>query len=174
MARNPAPLALTLTGPQDPAPDSPSMSLSLTNPEFVAGPLLRGSVGRVLPTRSEEPPGRWVGRSVGSFRPGRKSPWPLGGSVGRVVPTQNFAAALRAAGRSVGSTRVENTENPKTDTVGRRRRVHFQLRTALGGSRSMYPPPSCTPLAGACLCTLCTPLPTFYPLPGSRSVTLYI
>ena len=51
-----------------------------------------------------------MGRSVGSFRP------------------KIFAAALRAAGRSVGSNRVENTENPKTDTVGRRRRAHFQLR----------------------------------------------
>ena len=80
LALAPAPLALA----HDPQPCSGawglnlSLSLSLTNPELVAGPLLRGSVGRVIPTRTKEPLGLKAGRSVGLFRPGRKSPLAVG------------------------------------------------------------------------------------------------
>ena len=100
MARNPAPLALTLTGPQDPAPDSPSMSLSLTNPEFVAGPLLRGSVGRVLPTRSKEPlAAGWVGRS-GRSDP-KFSPPRCARRVGRSGQPESKTQKTRKLTRSV-------------------------------------------------------------------------
>ena len=94
---------------------------------------LGGSVGRVVPTRSKEPPGRRVGRSVRSFRPGRKSPLAVRwvGRSGRSDPFFLFFCRAARGGRSVGSTRVENTENPKPGTVGRRRLSHFQLRIPL-------------------------------------------
>ena len=60
-----------------------------------------------------------------------------GRSVGSSDPKKLkiCSAALRAAGRSVGRTESETMAGGDGGSVGRRRKVYFQLRTAIADSR---------------------------------------